>query len=861
MSGIKRNLPNNAFVAATNANAPGTVNVFATMADILSGTSGNRIITGNASYSGTGFVYDVSALSYIIQGVFYASSLTSVTLAASDPTNPRIDVILVNDAGVVSVLTGTPAPTPSKPLVDNLTEVEVTFVTVDAASTTPTITIETVFEENAGTGGGEWDATTDGTVDFASVSDPRTGTVSLETTAVLGANKEIIFTPSAPYALSSGQISFWINAKVDMTTVSSKLHIGFFNAGSLVGGSVAIGGSPSVSFGFDGSIVGTYQLVTIPITSFGGLPATVDALRIFKLTGASTSDFFIDDFEIQEGVATTPVISEGLASADQIITDIVRYIDLPGSSSSEYLEIRDNLGNPIIRFSADGQVYSMGPSSIFTNTMFGLDAGASITTGGSNTAFGSGALGNNSNQSFNTAVGFGAGNSANSLGSVYIGYNAGEAVGAGSAVFIGYLAALVATQGNNATIVGSSAGVAMNLITDCTLIGNGAGRSLTGSVVADTQIIAIGHDAARGVTNGGASIFIGVGNADIGITGGRYNTVIGTGLSGLTNASNQVIIGDGQGNIAFERDPNGNIILGEKSALATTATDGFGYLRGGAGPPTGVPAATVTGHAPSYWDATNKKLYIYEGGWIASAGGNFADADLTFTANRAHNTAGFGFELTTDAGVYGEAFLWLFSSSAGLGFGGSQIDFDSGGMALKAGGSNTKMEVLSTGLSVWNGVDFIFSELAGSKIGTATTQKLSFWNATPIDQPLHIADPAAMAALTGSAPAAAAALTQDALTDNTGGTASTTLADITEANNAGSADRVPTEDALASIAAQLAKISTDISALKTAVDANNAAIDLNITDITAAKTAVDANNAAIGSILGQLAATGLQAAS
>lgn len=41
------------------------------------------------------------------------------------------------------------------------------------------------------------------------------------------------------------------------------------------------------------------------------------------------------------------------------------------------------------------------------------------------------------------------------------------------------------------------------------------------------------------------------------------------------------------------------------------------------------------------------------------------------------------------------------------------------------------------------------------------------------------------------------------LTDNSGGTASDTLADVTEANNAGSADRVPTEDAIASLAAKI----------------------------------------------------------
>jgi hypothetical protein len=125
--------------ALNASNNPSDINAVATMADILAGSGGNRIITGNASYSGAGLTYDITALTYIIQGSLYASLATQVTLTAADPTDPRIDVILVDDLGVVSVLTGTPAPVPSKPTVDNLTEVEVTFVSVPAGATAPPI--------------------------------------------------------------------------------------------------------------------------------------------------------------------------------------------------------------------------------------------------------------------------------------------------------------------------------------------------------------------------------------------------------------------------------------------------------------------------------------------------------------------------------------------------------------------------------------------------------------------------------------------------------------------------------------------------------------------------------------------------
>jgi len=60
-----------------------------------------------------------------------------------------------------------------------------------------------------------------------------------------------------------------------------------------------------------------------------------------------------------------------------------------------------------------------------------------------------------------------------------------------------------------------------------------------------------------------------------------------------------------------------------------------------------------------------------------------------------------------------------------------------------------------------------------------------------------------------TADATHAARTAAGLTDNSGGTATTTLADVTEANNAGSADRVPTEDAIASLAAEIARLTAD----------------------------------------------------
>ena len=48
-------------------------------------------------------------------------------------------------------------------------------------------------------------------------------------------------------------------------------------------------------------------------------------------------------------------------------------------------------------------------------------------------------------------------------------------------------------------------------------------------------------------------------------------------------------------------------------------------------------------------------------------------------------------------------------------------------------------------------VNFTFGTSTGTKIGTATTQKVAFWNATPVVQPAHIADPAGGATIDAEA--------------------------------------------------------------------------------------------------------------
>ena len=89
-------------------------------------------------------------------------------------------------------------------------------------------------------------------------------------------------------------------------------------------------------------------------------------------------------------------------------------------------------------------------------------------------------------------------------------------------------------------------------------------------------------------------------------------------------------------------------------------------------------------------------------------------------------------------------------------------------------GTTEKFSVTNAGLTTWaDAADLVFGSTTGTKIATATTQKLGFFNATPIVQP------SAYTQTYATADKIHANLTSATLTDNTTGTANTTLEALT----------------------------------------------------------------------------------
>lgn len=166
-------------------------------------------------------------------------------------------------------------------------------------------------------------------------------------------------------------------------------------------------------------------------------------------------------------------------------------------------------------------------------------------------------------------------------------------------------------------------------------------------------------------------------------------------------------------------------------------------------------------------------------GWSAGVIGSTAP-DVVIGRGGAPRTIKFGADYTSSTSPYtlqlpnaaigsnlaGSSFTIQGSRGTGTGVGGDFIF-----QVAPAGSSGSAQNALITALTisatkvitVADTFDLAFNATTGSKIGTATTQKIGFWNATPIAQPTT-AVAAATVAATGTGDVVAASTTFDGYT-------------------------------------------------------------------------------------------------
>ena len=250
--------------------------------------------------------FEVGACNYQIKGISYTSPLTSVTLSAADPTNPRIDVIGVDVTSAVFTLAGTAAASPVQPTVDASTQLQLTFVTVGAGATTPTgVALVSIYQENT-----EWTSSTTANLNAASTSNPYRGTIDIEaTTAVLTNNVQLVKPAAGTEDLANyNALVFYIRSKATWPTGSGggnaarTLSIWWQNGATQRGLQVVL---RSGVFGFDSSNTSAYQQISIPTSLFNanGLPVTTLRIQVSGNTGTSSIGFYIDAITLQSGLS------------------------------------------------------------------------------------------------------------------------------------------------------------------------------------------------------------------------------------------------------------------------------------------------------------------------------------------------------------------------------------------------------------------------------------------------------------------------------------------------------------------------------------------------------------------------------
>jgi hypothetical protein len=265
----------------------------------VSGITGDGVISGGiVTWTGTGLIFDISACTYILNGVRYTSPFTTKTLAAADPTNPRIDVFAVNESGQVEVIQGTPNANPVEPEGDTPTTLGLTNVTINAGATTPNnVTRDLIYDENVESWNKNQFVT--GSYNYADTAFAYTGTKSLLVTMNPGYAYFDFSKVTAMDISTFKSLSFAIRLNTAWTS-NTILAVRFYDSNGTVSNSFQINSRNTV--GFNRNLAGQWQLITIPLdgTLLRFTRNSFTTIRIQTTNAAAT--YRLDTISINGGI-------------------------------------------------------------------------------------------------------------------------------------------------------------------------------------------------------------------------------------------------------------------------------------------------------------------------------------------------------------------------------------------------------------------------------------------------------------------------------------------------------------------------------------------------------------------------------
>ena len=250
------------------------------------------------------FVGQNTDLVFQINCVTYTANASTFPITPSHPTNDRYTIVYVDTLGNVGTIDGSYSPASIPTVADPASQLLLAVYFIPAASVTPYLVSNVEVYTDASPS--DWDTipgTTTG-INFSYTVNPYGGsTKSVRVPAILNVNPDQYFEFQYGANITASDMAFLtFQLRLGATfTTGTTLIFTLYNDNSLVTASPL--SVVSGQFGFTRTVVGTYQLVSIPMGSFQFLAGTFGIFNKIRISlgGANASGFQIDRIRFQAG--------------------------------------------------------------------------------------------------------------------------------------------------------------------------------------------------------------------------------------------------------------------------------------------------------------------------------------------------------------------------------------------------------------------------------------------------------------------------------------------------------------------------------------------------------------------------------
>lgn len=251
-----------------------------------------RLISGGAEWStlGTTLTFALSPISYSFTGEIMnlsANPSPGLSFDQGDSGLNRIDAIVVNEGGSISIVKGTPASIPVQPTISE-SQILVQYAYISDSSTKIGDT-ESIYQNGSQWSGNQYQLSgvISGTVDFNNVDDYISGSsIDVNTDYRTGIK---LTKPIGPGLTASlyGSLSM----RVKFTSVVPEQKSLFVQIQGTANGAAVFGNTVNLmTFGLQRDVVNSWQHVVVPTSKFGNQVSLIQSMTMRMAGGASGSN-------------------------------------------------------------------------------------------------------------------------------------------------------------------------------------------------------------------------------------------------------------------------------------------------------------------------------------------------------------------------------------------------------------------------------------------------------------------------------------------------------------------------------------------------------------------------------------------